>query len=350
MFSSDTANHTHSLRPKRSRQAAGTDDSLKLPQAKRKRSALRRDTFEPLTESSLNEIARRDAADLQVNGHAPPAKASPEHSVNLSIRGGKKSDKRPERGSGALTLASNDFYTVSQLPSLPDPIRNRPTIPYTCLLSPEYGYALALTHTDGILWPYNSSASSPSSKDVVSFKLPLPPSSATDPLPLATFTARSASGEPGILVVSPKWGKVLYWETVTSASTFIPGQSSAGVQGTIPGLFSGETVQALTNAEPAGFILTFNHGRVAHLTVRDPMGRPAIGVNFLRKSSGTSAGGIFGSIRNVFGGNARKGTPMVRSASAAKGQRDIVILTDDAEFELWRTTAGADQSLLSTLR
>lgn len=353
MFSSDAANHTHSLRSKRTRQVAGTDDSIKLPQAKRKRSALRRDTFvEPLTEASLDEIADRETAQPKINGNTSDPKPARSISSNgtmhqsLSIRGSKKSDKRSERGLGALTLASNDFYTVSQLPALPDPVRNRPSVPYTCVISPEYGYALALTHTDAIIWPYNSSATSPSSKDVISFKLPLPPAAASDPLPLATLTARSASGEPGILVVSPKWGKVVYWETVTSASTLIPGQNAAGVQGTITGMFSGETVQALTNAEPSGFILTFNHGRVAHLTVRDPVGRPAIGVQFLRKPNATSTGGIFGSIRNVFGGSGRKGTPMVRPAGAAKGQRDIVVLTDDAEFELWRTNTGADDTLL----
>jgi nuclear pore complex protein Nup133 len=360
MFSPDAANHTHSLRSKRTRQAAGNDDSIKLPQAKRKRSALRRDTFvEPLTEASLDEIASRETAQLKRENHGSDSQAAADAATttttstnpsnihqNLSIRGGRKTDKRTERGVGTLTLASNDFYTVSQLPALPDPIRNRPSVPYTCLISPEHGYALALTHTDGIIWPYNSSATSPSSKDVISFKLPLPPAAASDPLPLATFTARSASGEPGVLVVSPKWGKVVYWETITSASTRLPGQNAAGVHGNIPGMYSGETVQALTNAEPSGFVLTFNYGRVAHLTVRDSVGRPAIGVQFLRKSNAAPRGGIFGSIRNVFGGSGRKGTPMVRPARAAKGQRDVVIVTDDADFELWRTQTGAEHALL----
>lgn len=354
MFSPDATTHSHSLRPKRNRQAAGSDDSIKLPQAKRKRSALRRDTFvEPLIEASLNEVAGRESGSTKANGHISDGKAvsaAPAAQLKeLSIRGTKKADKRSERGPGTLTLASNDFYNVSQLPSLPDQIRSRSSVPYTCLLSPEYGYAVALTHTEAVIWPYNFSATTPSSRDVISFKLPLPPASASDRLPLATLTARSASGEPGILVVSPKWGKIIYWETITNASTFIPGQASVGVQGSVPGMLSGETVQELINAEPAGFILTFSHGRIAQLSVRDQLGRPAIGVQYLRKSNGTSSSGIFGSIKNAFGMDRRKGTPIVRPGTASKGQRDVVVMTEDAGLEVWNTHIGAGNSLVSSI-
>ena len=322
MFSADTPNHTHSLRPKRTRQAAGSDDSVKLPQAKRKRSALRRDTFEPLTEASINEVAGRGQADAKTNGHPVEGKgavaAASAQSTELTIRNGKKTDKRADRGTGGLLLASNDFYNVSQLPSLPEQIRSRPNLRLTCVLSTEYGYALALTHPEALIWPYNSSSTTPPSRDVISFKLPEEFARAlqTDPLPLATFTARSVGGEPGIVIVSPKTGKVVYWDTITNASTTIPGQTSSSADGTIPGLMTGETVQELVSAEPAGFLLTFSHGRVAHLTVRDQMGRPAIGVQFLRKSASSASGGLFGSIRNVFGGDRRKGTPLVKSGAA----------------------------------
>ena len=348
MFSPDAAS-THSLRPKRTRHAAGNDDSVKLPQAKRKRSALRRDTFEPLAEASVNEIAGRQNAESlrKTNGHAPESKTTSTRpatqSKELTLRGGKKTDKRSERGATSLLLSSNDFYTVSQLPALPEPIRNSPNLAYSCLLSSEYGYALALTHTDALVWPYNTTSSIPSARDVTTFKLPLPPASANDPLPLAAFTAKDASGEPGLVIVSPKWGKVVYWESITNASTIIPGQASNGIQGSIPGLFSGEIVKEITNAEPSGYILTFNHGRVAHLTVRDQMGRPAVGVEFLRKPASTSGNAFFGSIRNVLVGDRRKGTPVIRAGAAAKGQRNIVVLTEDGELEEWETNlTGTD--------
>ncbi|KIW95517.1 uncharacterized protein Z519_04102 [Cladophialophora bantiana CBS 173.52] len=341
MFSTDTS-RTQSLRPKRARQAAGPEDSLKLPQAKRKRSALRRDTFEPLTETSIGDVAGRDVGEGKSNVHAVTVVPTRE----LTLRGAKKAEKRADRATNTnagLTLSRNDFYTVAQLPALPDQIRNRPSIQYSCVISPEYGYALALTHTDAIIWPYNATASTPPSRDVVTFKLPFPPASVGDPLPHATFTAKSAGGEPGIVAVSAKWGKIVYWETLSNASSFIPGQVSS-VQGSIPGMMSGEVVEELVNAEPSGFILSLSHGRVAHLTIRDQMGRPGIGVQFLRKYTNAS-GGIFGSIRNVFGSDRRKGTPIVKAGGSKKGQRDVAIATVDAELEFWNTNLTVGNSL-----
>ncbi|EXJ85234.1 hypothetical protein A1O3_05909 [Capronia epimyces CBS 606.96] len=342
MFSPETS-RLQSLRPKRSRPSAGQDDSIKLPQAKRKRSALRKDTFEPLAEASINEVAGRETTDEKTHDHTVPVVPTRE----LTLRGTKRPEKRSERATGSpnsgLVLSNNEFYTVAQLPALPDQIRNRPTIPYSCVLSPEYGYALALTHTDAIIWPYNSSASTPSSRDVITFKLPFPPASVDDPLPLATFTARAASGEPGVVAVSAKLGKVVYWETISSASSFLPGQTSS-VQGSIPQMQSSEVVEELINAEPSGFILALRHGRAAHLTIRDQMGRPGIGVQFLRKST-NGTGGLLGSIRNVFGGDRRKGIPIVKAGGSRKGQRDIVIATQDAELELWSTTLSSGNTL-----
>ncbi|KIX04576.1 uncharacterized protein Z518_05446 [Rhinocladiella mackenziei CBS 650.93] len=342
MFSPDPS-RPQSLRPKRTRQATGPEDSIKLPQAKRKRSALRRDTFEPLAEASINEVAGRESNEEKSNSHALPAAPT----RKLTLRGAKKTEKRSDRATGstnaALTLSNNDFYTAVQLPSLPDQIRQRPTVPYSCVVSPEYGYALALTHTDALIWPYNSSTSTPPSRDVVTFKLPFPPASTDDPLPLAAFTAKSASGEPGLVAVSSQWGKIVYWETISSVSSFIPGQTSS-VQGSIPGMMSGEIVEELVSAEPSGFIVSLRHGRVAHLTIRDQMGRPGIGVQFLRKhASGT--GGIFGSIRNVFGADRRKGIPIVKAGGSRKGQRDVIIATEDAELEFWNTNLSVGNSL-----
>ncbi|OCT51332.1 putative nuclear pore complex subunit Nup133 [Cladophialophora carrionii] len=341
MFSTD-ASRRESLRPKRTRPAAGPEDSIKLPQAKRKRSALRRDTFEPLTDASLNEVAGREAVEEKSNGYAVTAVPSRE----LTLRGAKKPEKRSERAANTnagLSLSSNDFYAVTQLPALPDQIRNQPGIPYSCIISPEYGYALALTHTDAIIWPYNSSASIPSSRDIVAFKLPFPQASTGDPLPLGTFTAKAANGEPGIVAVSAKSGKIVYWETLSSASAVMPGQTST-VQGSIPGMASNEVVEELVNAEPAGFILSLSHGRVIHLTIRDQMGRPGIGVQFLRKYTNATSG-FFGSIRNVFGADRRKGVPIVKAGGSKKGQRDVVIATEDGELEFWSTNLLVGNSL-----
>jgi nuclear pore complex protein Nup133 len=352
MFSAEPPSHTHSLRPKRSRQVAA-DDSIKFPQAKRKRSALRRDTFEPLTDASINEIAGRGNREstpsayghaIETENEAIPLSIEPRA---LTLRGGKKADKRLDRAGGALTLSSNNFYNVTQLPALPDRIRTQPAIPYSSVFSSEYGYALALSHTDALLWAYNSPSSSPVSRDLLSFKLPFLAASVEDPLPLAAFTARTAAGEPGIVAVSAALGRIVYWETVTNAFSVVPGQTSTGVQGSIPGMLSGETVKEIINAEPSGFILTLSHGRVAHLAVRDQVGRPHISVQWMRKM--TPAGSIFGSIRNVFAGDRRKGTPIVRAGRSSKGQRDVVISGEDGDLEFWNTNLNSGNSMTKAL-
>lgn len=109
MFSTESAppSHGHSLRPKRSRRA-GSDDSLKLPRAKRRRSALRRDTFEPLSDLSPNEVSVSSNGSISMNGHAPEAKYEHDGALpapkELTLRAAKKGEKRTERGSGAVTL------------------------------------------------------------------------------------------------------------------------------------------------------------------------------------------------------------------------------------------------------
>jgi nuclear pore complex protein Nup133 len=145
-------------------------------------------------------------------------------------------------------------------------------------------------------------------------------------------------------VVTPGKGKITYWESITNASSFVPGQTSSGVQGSIPGMLAGETVSEIINAEPAGFILTFSHGRVAHLTTRDQMGRPGIGIQFLRRQN-LGNNGLFGSIRNVFGGDRRKGIPIVRAGHSTKGQRDIIVATEDGSLEFWSVNLGVGNSM-----
>ncbi len=101
--------HGHSLRPKRSRRA-GSDDSIKLPRAKRRRSALRRDTFEPLSDLSPNEVAASANANVGINGHASEDKSEQDGAFSaakeLTLRSAKKAEKRTERGSGTMTLVS----------------------------------------------------------------------------------------------------------------------------------------------------------------------------------------------------------------------------------------------------
>ncbi|KAI1045150.1 hypothetical protein LB505_013202 [Fusarium chuoi] len=66
-------------------------------------------------------------------------------------------------------------------------------------------------------------------------------------------------------------GKVVYWESIASAATFVfMKKDRTGVEYTISGMQTGEKVVAITNAESAGFILTFNSGRLAYMNAALP--------------------------------------------------------------------------------
>lgn len=146
--------------------------------------------------------------------------------------------------------------------------------------------------------------------------------------------------DPGLVVVVPSTGKITFWETISTVAIFgLPKQKHAGIQGSIPGLMSGEYATEIINAEPAGVIVTLSSGRFAHVTVRDPQGKPAVNAQFLRGSSRSTGGGILGGIRNVLSGTTwrRKIVAARAGRSSQRGQRDIVIATSSGTIELWDT-------------
>lgn len=134
-------------------------------------------------------------------------------------------------------------------------------------------------------------------------------------------------------------GKVVYWETISSAATFaFINKDRSGVEGVVSGMSTGEKVIAITNAESAGFVLTFNTGRLAFLTVRDSHGRPAISVQFLQAGLAASSSGIFGSIRHALSHLSIRGdvTAVRADRSSRVGERNVVALTKKGRLQAWR--------------
>ena len=222
--------------------------------------------------------------------------------------------------------------------SLPGPFSNASylSVPFRCVVSPESGYCLALTRDQAFVWPYSLSYIPPSPKDVLTFTIPSPAYNSTAPLPLGTFVSRSTAGEPGLVVVVPSTGKITFWETLSTVAILgLTKQKQPGIQGSIPGMMSGECAVEVINAEPAGVFVTMSSGRFAHVTVRDPQGKPAINAQFIQSTS--AGGGIFGGIRNVLSGSTwrRKIVAAKAGRSWQRGQRDIVIATSSGTIELW---------------
>jgi len=206
------------------------------------------------------------------------------------------------------------------------------------VISAKTGHAVALTQTNAFIWPYISITSSPDPSKTYMFTLPHPAKNSSDPLPLGALVSNSASSEPGLLVVMPATGKITYWEDISTAATEdLMKQKQHGFQGNTGSMLFGETVINITSAEPAGFVLTFSTGRIAHLSVRDPQGKPAVSVRVLRSNGGNPTGTLLGGLKNVFGGGAwNRDIAAIRAGiSRSRGQRDVIVATTRAVLQSW---------------
>ena len=162
------------------------------------------------------------------------------------------------------------------------------------------------------------------------------------------MSASASSSEPGLVVVVPTTGKVVYWESVASAATLdLIHPQRHGVELTIQGMVSGESVIQILNAESAGFVLAFSTGRIAYMSVRDGQGRPAISVQFLRGGVSHANTGFFGSIRNVLSTSALRGdVAAVRAGKPDKvGERSVLVASTKGRLQLWNLHRGGHSSL-----
>ena len=209
-----------------------------------------------------------------------------------------------------------------------------------CFFAPGHDYALALTRSHAIVWPYSVPTSAPSPSETFTVSIP---ESCRDPkgaVPLGVLLSTATGEHPGLLVIIPSTGRIIYWETVSSAASLgLSRQKQNGIQGFTPGLFSGEYATEIMNCEPSGIIATFSSGRVAHVTLRDSQGKPSVLVNFLRSTVGPGGGGILGGLKSVLGGSSwRKEVTAVRAGgSRQRGQRDVIIATSTGLVEIWDT-------------
>ena len=310
----------------------------------------------------------------------------------LSVRSKKpKPGERASKGDGSIILVcrhllfidaalanhhrlqtQNNAYTVSKLPALPDRLRADPqskgqsnaNLAGGFNLGPRLlntskdrqhgavysssGYALTITHTHAYVWPYTSTSASP---ETFAFTLPYPSKHASDPLPLGSLvTPTSSTEEPGLVVVMPLSGKIVYWESISSAATldFIR-QQRGGVEDAVSGMFSGEHVVQIVNADSVGFVLAFTSGRLAYMNVRDIHGRPGISVQFLRNGLSNNSSGFFGSLRHALSSSAVRGDIAAARASqnTKMGERVVVAATSKGRLSCWKVHRGGRHELLA---
>ncbi|KAJ5813888.1 uncharacterized protein N7503_000638 [Penicillium pulvis] len=319
----------------RRRPRTSSDDSVKPPKAKRQRSALRQEENSPsgIVEHESGREIVDSATSFSLSDH-------PDGDLHLPIRGMKPTEEPNNDLEGTIVLSSTDYYTVDQLPALPDQIRSSQSEPLKCFFATGQDYALALTHSHAVVWPYSVPTSAPSPSETFSVSIPESCREPSGPVPLGVLLSAATGEYPGLLVIIPSTGKIIYWETVSGAATLgLSRQRQNGIQGSIPGLLSGEYASEIMNCEPSGIIATFSSGRAAHITLRDSQGKPSVFVNFLRSATGIAGGGFLGGIKSVLGGGYwRKEVTAVRAgASRQRGQRDVIIATSAGLVEIWDT-------------
>ncbi|KMK54321.1 putative Nup133 nucleoporin [Aspergillus fumigatus Z5] len=326
-----------SLRNPRRRQRTSSDESMKQPDAKRQRSALRSESPGHSSEAQSDFKKRLPKHPGLDTGDVSDPTVTKKPGVQKSL---------PVRSLNELKLPPNEVNTTVVListRSLNFLLFRTRSVAYNQanfrgIFGTANGYALALTASHAIIWPYSPSASASPPVDVFTLTIPESCRESHGAPPLGTFLS-SANGEiPGLMVVMPYTGRIIYWETISHAGSLgLPRQKQSGLQGHVPGLLPSEYVTDVINCEPSGVIVTFSSGRVAHITFRDSQGRPTVMANFLRNSSSSS--GLLNGIKSVFSGGCwRKDVAAVKAArSHQRGQRDIIVGTTTGVFEIWDT-------------
>lgn len=109
MFSPDaTLQPTASIRGNRRRKQR--DDSIQLPKAKRQRSALRQDTFQPLNYVEINEVGGPVNGGASLNGRPPEGKVQANGTTapkQFSLRGKNKADRRDNRDDSSILVRNS---------------------------------------------------------------------------------------------------------------------------------------------------------------------------------------------------------------------------------------------------
>ncbi|RFU29686.1 hypothetical protein B7463_g6664, partial [Scytalidium lignicola] len=347
MFSPSLNSASHApIRTSRRRQRpVSREGSIAPPKAKRQRSSLSDQTFiNPNDAPEIEEVKATKVASLS---RSDSSRESGPQRREIVVRGKKvQPGDRTSKGDGSVVLTTNDTYTVSKLPALPDRLRTDIIGHQHGAIYSDNGYSLALTHTHAVVWPYAVNTPSP---ETFTFTLPYPSRHASDPLPIGTLVSASASNpDPGLVVIIPTSGKITYWESIASAATLdLIREQRNGIESCIQGMLSGETVIHVLNAESAGFILGFSSGRTAYMSVRDGQGRPAILVQFLKGSTSSVTGGIFGSIRNALSYSGLRGdiTAIKAGRTEKIGERNVVITTSKGKIQSWNIHRGGHSSL-----
>lgn len=139
----------------------------------------------------------------------------------------------------------------------------------------------------------------------------------------------------------PMTGRIAYWDAMGRSVSEGLFKNKRGVEGKVP-ILSGESVTAITAAEPAGFILTTSNGRLAHVALQDNTGAPSVNVTIMKSQSSSFVGGFLSTFK---AGGIRKEIVAVRAGKQLRmGEREVIVATKNGNFSRWqinRASQGA---------
>lgn len=312
-----------SVRNPRRRQRNDSESARNQP--RRKRSKLTDDTF----------AARDGEGDVNGDGDVHNFPANPQKSHDLVVRSGKKVTlKRQPRGDGAQVLTANANYTVKSLPSTPRELR-RGGVEFRGSICQASGLALAVTRKEALIWEYGSH-SAVTNPRVFGMPFAVPDGEA---LPFGKLVTGGGTRDTGLVLLDANMGKIVFLESIERAANmglFEAQERQRGVEGIIPGFFSGETVIDFVDAETAGFIATLSSGRLAQITLRDVQGKARIQAQILRESASERSGWA-ATFKGFLGAGAWKvDVAAVHARSLGqRGQMQVLAATENGVCKVW---------------
>ncbi|KAF2420575.1 hypothetical protein EJ08DRAFT_665562 [Tothia fuscella] len=342
MFSPDTQGGNRPGASVRNPRRRRRHDSEALRQQPRKRSKIDEHTFVANDDEEIFDAgAIGDGTVHGVNGQEGPsgnanAPTNGGGRHHLTIREGRarnvSGNYRPQKVDSSTVLSKTEAYVVNQLPGLPERLRNDTTGHFRASFqSCSYRHRAIVTIRDAVLiWDYNAATQSPLPR-VINFPQPLKPS---DPRPLASLVNTSTSRDTGLVVIYPSSGRITYWENVEAAESASLLSKRQAIEGYVKLMGGGEAVERLVNLEHAGYVLKLSSGRLAHLTLRDSQGRPAISTTQLT-SDGQTKGGFLGSLYQSVIGFRNSIAAVAARPSSTKSHMEVIAVTSEGAFKIW---------------
>ncbi|OLL23434.1 Nucleoporin nup132 [Neolecta irregularis DAH-3] len=228
--------------------------------------------------------------------------------------------------SGVMEWTKNTHYCVSKLPGYPRFFEKMNlNSPISGSTDSTTGYSMVITLSSVFIWSYISNEPDPPA-----IEFPLPEQSSP---PLANLVTPSAGAdEPGLLIVMAN-GYVAYWESIGDAVAEVM-MKKRGVEGQIS-IPQTDICVGICNAEPAGFVVRTNVGKLFHLALRDPSGRPSINITHMGASS----------FWRYFS-STKEGIVALRAGKiCGRGERQVLVMTHNGSVDIWDISRTGENKL-----